>query len=357
MTGRVVVLAALVLALLAACGSDRPAKPVRVANIPPSGTSAPASPSPQSPSPQPPQALVTDETQNRLLVVDLPDGRVARRVPLPADPEDIGTSRGGGVAVVVSSSSGKVTVLARDTLRVVASFGGFDQPHIASITPDGGYAYVTDDTRGTLTTIRLSDMKVISTVRVGAGAHHLAVSPDDRQVWIALGERTRTIAILSTITQTRPTPSGPVIDPGRPRVVGRLIPGFPAHDLSFSSDGRRVWISSAAGPDVTVFDARTRTALFRVPVGPPPQHIALTRRYAYLTSGYGDRIEKVDASTGRVITRTRAPYGSFELAAADGYVATASLLRGTLSIYTPNLKLIRTVKLAPATREVAISRR
>jgi hypothetical protein len=57
-----------------------------------------------------------------------------------------------------------------------------------------------------------------------------------------------------------------------------------------------------------------------------------------------------------VITRAAAPYGSFELAAEDGYVVTSSLLRGTLAIYTPDLKQLRVVKLAPATREVAISR-
>ncbi len=83
--------------------------------------------------------------------------------------------------------------------------------------------------------------------------------------------------------------------------------------------------------------------------------MAFEGRFAYLTSGYGGTIEKVDASTGRVITRASAPYGSFELDARQGYVVTSSLLRGTLAIYTPNLKLLRVVKVAPTAREVAIS--
>jgi hypothetical protein len=129
-----------------------------------------------------------------------------------------------------------------------------------------------------------------------------------------------------------------------------------AHDLSFSPDGRQVWISSATGPDVTAFGARDDKALFRVPVGPPPQHLMFEGRYAYLTSGYGRRLEKVDAASHRVLARATTPYGSFELSAGDGYVATASLLRGTLAIYTPDLRLLRVVRLAPATRELAISR-
>jgi DNA-binding beta-propeller fold protein YncE len=303
-----------------------------------------------------PQALVTDEQQNRLLVVNLPSGRVVRSVPVPADPEDIATSGNGGVVIIVSSRAGKVTILDGDTLQVIKTFGGFEEPHIAEISPDGSYAYITDDGRGTLTVIRLSDMKITDTVAVGAGAHHLAFSPTDRTVWIALGENAQQIATLSTVISRPASPASPVVNPGSPKVIGHFQPGFPAHDLAFSPNGKTIWITSAAGPDVTAFDARTHRVSFRIPVGAAPQHIVFQGPYAYLTSGYGSTIEKVNATTGKVITRASAPYGSFELAAGDGYVVSSSLLRGTLAIYTPNLKLIRVTKLAPSTREVAISR-
>ncbi|MCL2417710.1 MAG: YncE family protein [Conexibacteraceae bacterium] len=287
-------------------------------------------------------------------MVDLPSGRIARSVPVPADPEDIASSGNGGVVIVVSSRAGKVTILSRDTLKVIKTFSGFDEPHIAAISPDGSYAYITDDARGTLTVIRLSDMKVTATVSVGIGAHHLAFSPTEYTVWVALGENAQQITTLSTVI-SRP-PGSPVLDPGHPKVVGHFNPGFPAHDLAFDPNGRTIWITSAAGPDVTAFSSRTHRVLFRVPVGAPPQHLAFEGNYAYVTSGYGSTIEKVNAATGRVVKRTSAPYGSFELDVADGYVVSSSLLRGTLAVYTPGLKLLRVVKLAPATREVAISR-
>lgn len=292
----------------------------------------------------PPQALVTDEAQNRLVVVDLPSGRIARSIALPPDPEDIASAGNGGVVIVVSSSAGKVTALNRDTLRPIRTFGGFDQPHIAAISPDGQYAYITDDVRGTVTVIRLSDMRVTSTVSVGAGAHHLSFSPDQRRAWIGLGEQATQISILDTT------------DVAHPKLIGRFDPGFAAHDVSFAPSGRAVFVSSSSGPDVTAFDPNSRRVLFRVPVGRPPQHIAFAGRYAYLTSGYGSAIKRVDAGTGRVTATSKTPYGSFELAAADGFVTVASLLRGTLAIYTSALKRLRVVKVAPATREVAISR-
>ncbi len=291
-----------------------------------------------------PQALVTAERENRLLVVDLPSGRVSRRVTLAPDPEDLAAIGNGGLVIVVSSRAGKVSVLDRGTLRTIRVFGGFDSPHIAAVSPDGQHAYVTDDARGTLSVIDLARMAVTSTVRVGVGAHHMTFRPDQRRLWVALGESAGQIAILDTT------------DPDHPRLIGRFDPGFAAHDLSFTPGGRDVWITSAAGPDVGVFDAQSHRLLFHVPVGPPPQHLAFEGSSAYLTSGYGGMIELADAASGHVVTRTTAPYGSFELDAADGYVVTSSLLRGTLAIYNPHLTLLRVITLASATREVAISR-
>jgi DNA-binding beta-propeller fold protein YncE len=284
---------------------------------------------------------VTAETENRLLVVDLRTGAVTRRISVPGGPQYVAAEP--GVAVVASPNAGAATLLEGRSLRPARIFSGFGAPHITEISPDGQHAFVVDDARGTVTVLGLADARRTSVVYVGAGAHHMTVSPDQRRVWVALGESARTIVIVDTS------------DIARPRVVGRFNPGFPAHDLSFAPDGRRVWVTSAASPDVAVFGAGDHRLLFRVPAGAPPQHIAFARGYAYLTSGYGSTIEQVAAATGKVIKRAAVPYGSFELDAADGYVVTTSLLNGKLAIYTPQLRLLRVLTLAPSTRDVAIA--
>ena len=80
-------------------------------------------------------------------------------------------------------------------------------------------------------------------------------------------------------------------------------------------------------------------------------------QYAFLTSGYGSTIDKAAVATGALLARTQAPYGSFELDAAHGVIASSSLLRGTVAIYETNLRLMRVVRLAPAARDLAISAR
>lgn len=346
MNARTSLAALTVAALLAACGGSGGHKPPRpraatIASAKPTVVRAVTQPTGPAKAPHV-QALVTAETENRALVVDLPSGRVVERVAVPRDPEDLATDGTGGVVAVVSSAAGKVTLLAGDTFRPFKVIGGFGSPHIAAIAPDDQHVYVTDDARGTVTVINLATLRT-RTIVVGAGAHHLSFDPSHSRAWLALGESATTIVILD------------ISNYEHPRVIGRFEPGFPVHDVEFAPDLQQAWVTSSGGPDVTVFSPGNRRVLFRVPVGPGPQHVAFDGRYAYLTSGYGSTIERVEAATGHILARAAAPYGSFELAAADGYVVTSSLLRGTLAIYTPRLKLLRAVHLAPATREVAIS--
>jgi YVTN family beta-propeller protein len=337
-------------ALLAACGGGSgshkhkaaPARATTVASVEP--TALPPAPRRVRPaSLAPDRAFVTAETENRLLVVALPSGRVVRRIALPRDPEDLATEGVGGTVVVVSAAAGKVTLLDGNSLRALKVIGGFVSPHIAAIAPDGDHAYITDDARGTVTVIDLANLRVTSTIHVGAGAHHLCFDITNHMAWVALGESARNIVLVGTQ------------DLARPRVTAQIPPRFRVHDLACSPDSRRVWLTSASGPDVTLVDGFDQRAVFRVPVGAPPQHVALTGLYAYLTSGYGSTIEQVDARNGRILHHARTPYGSFELAADGRYVVVSSLLHGTLAIFTPQLKLLRVVRLAPATREVALS--
>ena len=290
-----------------------------------------------------PVALVTAETQNALLAISLPSGHVLKRLPMPADPENVAVV-GAKWAVVVSPRAGAVTVVSTPSLRIVRVLRGFVNPHIVTATADFRGAYVTDDGSGRLDVIRLSGRpRLVRSVFVGAGAHHLSVSPSGNQMWVALGERARTIVVLD------------VSDPWRPKVVGRFDPGFAAHDLAFSSDWR-VWVTASDRRSVTIFDSRTLRPVARVAAGAPPQHVAFGPiREAFVTSGYGSSLEIVDRASGRVRRTVHVPYGSFNVATFGSFVVTSSLLRGTLTELTENGRVWMNRRVAPAARGVAVA--
>ncbi len=342
-----VFLAASLSALLVGCGSGSAGPPTHSTtqartNKPVTLASERASKAP-APKPAPPQAVITAETENRLALIDLGAGqspKVVGKVASPRDPEFV--AAGAHRLIVTSPAAGAVTVLQRPTLRRVKVLRGFGAPHIAEISADGRYAYVTDDARGQLDVVSLRASRVVARVAVGAEAHHMAVSADGRQLWIALSESAQTIVIVD------------VSDPTRPRVVGHLEPGFAVHDLRFSPDGKRVWMTGADGDRVSVFDAATHKLAFTVPGGTGPQHVAFARDRAYIASGYGSQLEAVSVSSGTVTKRVSAPYASFNLDARGPFVVTSSLSRGVASVYDHQLHLERTLRIAPEARDVAI---
>jgi DNA-binding beta-propeller fold protein YncE len=291
-------------------------------------------------------ALVTAEGEHRLLAVSIPGGRVVRRVAVAADPTTVAAGPG-GPALVVSPASGTVTVLAVPGLRTIAVLHGFRSPQIAAITPDGEWALVTDAAAGTVSAVELADDRIAARVYVGPGAHHLAVSPDQRTVWVALGETAHTIVVLDASHLPRL------------RVVARLHPAVAAHDLAFAPGGREVWVTSAAVPDVSVYSAGTRRLIATVAAGPPPQHVAFGSAgggRAYVTSGYGSSIEMVDPGSRRVLRTAALPYGSFNLGVLGGVVVTTSLLDGRVTeLAAGTLRRRAVATVAPEARALAVA--
>ena len=290
-----------------------------------------------------PVALVTAESENEVLAVSLPRGKVLRRVHIQ-DPQAIAAEVNGQAVVV--SPEGTVTLLDWRTMKVLAVLRNFRSPQIAAITPDGEWVYVTDAATGELSVIELLTRRVVDRVYVGPGAHHLAISPNFQRAWVALGETAHTIVVLDTSTANRP------------RVIGRIHPRVAAHDLTFAPNGRTVWVSSASAPYISVLNASDGRLVATVPAGPGPQHIAFgayTHAPVFITSGYGSTLESVNAETHKVLRRVPVAYGSFNLATAAGLVVTSSLLDGAVSEYTTALRRWMRVTVAPRARDVAIS--
>ena len=116
-------------------------------------------------------------------------------------------------------------------------------------------AYGTDSERGEVVTIDLGPGRIIRRAQVGGPARHISVSPDGATLWTALGTKARRIAILD---------AG---DPSRPRLAGTLSPPFLAHDVAFSPDGRRIWVSSGDDEALAIYQPGRGRPLRVIPGG------------------------------------------------------------------------------------------
>ncbi len=290
-----------------------------------------------------PVALVTAETANEVLAISLGKygGHILRRVHLD-DPLMIASAPHGPAVVV--NPRGTVTLLAWRSLRPIKVFHGFRRPEVAAIAPGGRLAYVTDDATGELSVIDFGRRKIVGRVYVGAHAHHFGISPDGRQIWVALGETARTIVRLDSS------------NPRKPRVVGRFRPRSAAHDLQFDPEGQMVWVTSAASSDVRLYSPAGQP-LEGADGGRAPQHVAFSGRYVLIASGYGSSLAELCWRRPYCSRRTvHVPYGSFNLATYGGVVVTTSLLTGQVTeLRVGDLHRLWTARVAPAARYAAIS--
>ena len=284
-----------------------------------------------------PLALVTADAESRVVAFDLSRMRVRGYINTLPGPKSIETVGNGTLALVAHTAIGAVSLIDVATLRVRAVLHGFVEPRYTAAGPDGTLAYVTDAGSGELVTIDLARARVVHRLAVGALARHVSLDPASMTLWTALGFSAREIVTID------------LSDERRPRVAARFRPPFHAHDVVFSPDGRRVWVSSGDERKLAVYDAAKRRRLFELAAGPPPQHIAFTTKAAYVTSDDALRVHAL--SDGRLLRTTAVPPGSYNVTQGWNRVFTPSLERGTLAILDRRGSLIESRRLAKAAHD------
>lgn len=288
-------------------------------------------------------ALVTADTESRIVAVDLASGRVLGRLATLPGPRSI-ESVLGRQAVVAHTSEGAVTIVEGAVPSIRRVLRAFGEPRYTAATPDGRYAYVTDSARGEVVVLDLRRSRVVHRTDVGGPARHLSLDTTGRRLWVSLGSKAASVALLD------------LRDPARPRLLGRIAPPFLAHDVGFAPDGR-AWVTSGDRNELAVYDPGQRRVLHRLAAGSPPQHVTFARGLAFVTSGKDGSLSVHELRTGRVLETTSVPVGSYNVQEGFGAVLTPSLDRGTLCVLSGRGKLIRRVQVAPSSHDACVMRR
>jgi DNA-binding beta-propeller fold protein YncE len=273
-----------------------------------------------------PLALVTADLDASIVAVDVSAGSVLKRVATPADPRSI-ESVGVVGALVAHTAQGELTLVDSD-LRVHPVAGAFGAPRYTAVSPDERYAYVTDSERQEVAVVEVRGRRVVGRVPVGGPARHLGIDRTGSRLWVALGNKASSLAVLS------------LSEPRRPRVVGGVRPPFLAHDVGFTPGGRRVWVTSGDRARIVIYDAATGTLVRTLNADAPPQHVTFLGGRAFVTSG-ADAILRVHALDGRLLRSAPVPPGSYNVQRSGGdprarqWILTPSLSEGTLSTFSP----------------------
>jgi outer membrane protein assembly factor BamB len=281
-----------------------------------------------------PCALVTADLQSRVAVVELSTGRMLRSIRTLAGPRSIEAC--GDVAVVAHTAEGAITLVDALTLTVRKVLGGLGEPRYTAAGGDG-LAYVSDSGRGEVVVLDPRRGRVVGRVDVGGPARHIAVIGPT--VWTVLGSKAERIAVVDAAV------------PKRPRLVRTFRTPWLAHDVGFTSGGRRAWVTSGDRERLGLYELGSGRLLRTLDADAPPQHVTFFQDRAYVTSGV-DGLLRVHALDGRHLRTTRVPVGSYNVQEGWGVVLTPSLSLGTLCVVSAQGDLVRRVQAARSSHDV-----
>jgi hypothetical protein len=266
-----------------------------------------------------PLALVTADLESTIVAVELPSGRVYRRLHTPAGPRSI-ESIGGTGAIVAHTGSGRVS-LVDSSLGVHEIRGPFGAPRYSAVSDDLRFAYVSDSARREVAIVDLPARRVVRRVPVGGPARHLSLDVLGRRLWVVLGSKSAEIAIVG------------LDHPRGPRVIERVRPPFLAHDVGYEPHGAHVWVTSGDRDRLAIYDDHGTRIIRTLRGDAPPQHVTFLGGRAFVTSG-DDAVLRVHALDGRLLRSAPVPVGSYNVEEGFGIVFTPSLSQGTLCAFS-----------------------
>jgi len=182
-------------------------------------------------------------------------------------------------------------------------------------------------------------LREVARVPAGKGSHHIALSPDDKHLYVA-NQYGANLTVIDTATMTKvkdiPVGAGPdyispsmywdgkaidspymfitvdgaktlaVLDWKQNTIVKQIPMPAAAHGVNLTADGKHVWLAGLAFKEVWVLEVATLKILKKLPIPSPPIHVSPSpdNKFVYIATA-DNLIYKVDAMTYQTLWQAK----------------------------------------------------
>jgi YVTN family beta-propeller protein len=272
---------------------------------------------------------------------------------------------------VENTDSGDLSVLSVRRLEVVATIPIGTYPDDVTASHDGRVVYVNRvqgmghplskraGESGEVVAVSTESGAVLWRTKVNGWPQHLALSLDDRRLYVPLYDRMWI----------------DVVDTHKHEVVGRLPAALGSHGMKLSPDGQRLYVGSMFMDVLLVLDLKSGRPVKRIAFKDAVRPFAFTRDekrlYVQLSRLHG--FEVVDLDKGRVVRRVDLPalpagtplpeffphtYNhGLALSPDEKYLLAAGSVGNYVCVYTqPGLELVKTIPVGKDPNWIVFSR-
>lgn len=204
------------------------------------------------------RVVVTSEASQRLLVVNIAEGRVEDAIPTEATGSHmVAVTADGRRAFTANVGSGSVSEIDLAARRFVRTIAVAPRVEGIAVTPDGAFVWAGSNTNGTVSVIDTRSGAIVDTLRGFSLPYRLAMSADGRTAMICDPQANRVH----------------VADVARRRVVWSLDALGSPRGVNITPDGRAALVTLNADQTVGIVDLETRTVTRRLGVGASPDGV------------------------------------------------------------------------------------
>jgi len=223
-----------------------------------------------------------------------------------ANPEQLAVSRQ-GLIYAGSEDASAVVILDPQERKAVDTIPVGDEPEGVALSPDERFLYVAIEGENKVAVIDVAGRRVIARVAVGGRPRSIAFSPDGSRAYV-------TDELQGAVTEMD----------GRDHQVLRTIPipgaGAKPMGVVVSPDGSKVYVTTGRGGALVAIDAASGATSTPLAVGQRPWGVAISAdgRRIFTANGPSNDMTIVDAASMRIVGKVRLDQRPWGVAAAPG---------------------------------------
>lgn len=225
---------------------------------------------------------VSNPSSNEVTVHDMRTHQAVATIPVGRFPHGLALSSDGRQLYVANMDGESISVIDTVTRAVAATIPTAAGPHRLVLSPDGRYVYVVNTDADRLSIIGTKEGRQIKSVLVGKKPYDVVLSHEAPLLWVAnsgsdsveaIDSRTGEPVALVPVPVTAQTAMTGLHPMGRMMAAGRTMP----HGLAVTPDDRELWMADIDANTVSIIDTADRKIVATLPVGQGPHLVIITK--------------------------------------------------------------------------------
>jgi len=241
------------------------------------------------------QIYVSCGDSNQMGVVDVASAKMTGTVALGESPEIFDLSPDGKVAFVSLEDENVMAAYDLQSRARLFEVKTGSEPEGILVMPDGKQAYVTSEVANVVHLIDIAQRKVVKNIRVGTRPRRFVLAADGKELWVS-NELGASVSILSTEDHTVK------------HTLAFKVRGLRASDITpvgmaLSPDGKTVWVALGRANHVAEVDRASRQVRNTILVGKRAWGLAAhpDGKTVYVANGLSDNMTLIDTAAGKAV--------------------------------------------------------